>query len=169
MHSILKVFVACSVLLVVCSAWAQQGSQTRVIHADLSHVTGPHSSVPLLVVGAGRASEGLRADWQEQLATLQNEIGFHYLRMHGLLCDEMGVYNEDKKGNPEFNFQYVDSLYDALLKMHIRPFVELRGLPRRAGKKATGRRPLAGGAESFARRRTLKQFSICRQRRGKIC
>ena len=35
-----------------------------------------------------------------------------------------------------------------------------RGLPRRAGKKTTGGRAVAGGAESFARRRTL-EFSIC--------
>ncbi len=53
--------------------------------ADLSKVTGPHSDVPLRVVGAGRAEEGLRADWQEQLATVEREIGFHYLRM---LCIE---------------------------------------------------------------------------------
>jgi xylan 1,4-beta-xylosidase len=102
-----------------------------VIHADVTKVTGPHSEVPLRVVGAGRAEEGLRADWQEQLAVVQNEIGFKYLRMHGLLCDEMGVYTEDRQGNPQFNFQYVDALYDALLKQHIRPFVELSFMPRK--------------------------------------
>ena len=102
---------------------------TRTIHADLAHETGPHSTVALRVVGAGRAEEGLRADWQAQLATVQNEIGFNYLRMHGLLNDEMGVYTEDKQGNPQFNFQYIDSLYDALLKLHIRPFVELTFMP----------------------------------------
>jgi hypothetical protein len=35
-----------------------------------------------------------------------------------------------------------------------------------AGEKMTGRRALAGGAES-ARRRTLSQFSVCRQQRGR--
>ncbi len=59
---------------------------------------------------------------------MQREIGFHYLRMHGLLNDEMGVYTEDKQGNPQFNFQHIDTLYDALLKLHIRPFVELSAL-----------------------------------------
>lgn len=129
MRSIRDIFVAFLVLLIVCPGSMGQSSQSRVVHADLSHATGPHSAVPLRVVGAGRAEEGLRADWQEQLATVQSEIGFHYLRMHGLLCDEMGVYTEDKQGNPEFNFQYVDSLYDALLRMHIRPFVELGFMP----------------------------------------
>jgi hypothetical protein len=44
-----------------------------------------------------------------------------------------------------------------------RGYRALRGLPRRAGEKTTGGRALTGGAESFARRRTLKQFSICRE------
>jgi xylan 1,4-beta-xylosidase len=116
-------------VLAVLIAASASSQQTRVIHADVAKVTGPHSEVPLRVVGAGRAEEGLRADWQEQLATVQSEIGFKYLRMHGLLCDEMGVYTEDKQGNPQINFQYVDTLYDALLKQHIRPFVELSFMP----------------------------------------
>jgi xylan 1,4-beta-xylosidase len=115
--------------LIVFSALPAHAQQTRVVNADVSKVTGPHSPVPLRVVGAGRAEEGLRADWQEQLATVQREIGFRYLRMHGLLNDEMGVYTEDKQGNPQFNFQYIDTLYDALLKLHIRPFVELTFMP----------------------------------------
>ena len=49
--------------------------------------------------------------------------------MHGILNDEMGVYTEDKQGNPQINFQYIDTLYDALLKLHIRPFVELTFMP----------------------------------------
>jgi len=123
------IVISSLVLLTVCTASMGQSSQTRVVRADLSHVTGPHSQSPLLVVGAGRANEGLRADWQEQLATVQREIGFKYIRMHGLLHDDMGVYSEDKQGNPQFNFQYVDALYDALLTLHIRPFVELGFMP----------------------------------------
>jgi xylan 1,4-beta-xylosidase len=115
--------------IVILLALPCAAQQTRVIHGDVAKVTGPHSRVPLQVIGAGRAEEGLRADWQAQLATVQSEIGFRYLRMHGLLNDEMGVYTEDKQGNPQINFQYVDTLYDALLKLHIRPFVELGFMP----------------------------------------
>ena len=121
--------IAVALAFVVCGIAYGQEARTRVVKVDLAHVTGPHSQVPMQVVGAGRAAEGLRADWQAQLATVQQEVGFRYLRMHGLLNDEMAVYGEDKQGNPEFNFQYVDSLYDALLKLHIRPFVELTFMP----------------------------------------
>ncbi len=31
-----------------------------------------------------------------------------YDRTHGLLSDDMGVYSDDKKGNPIYNWQYVD-------------------------------------------------------------
>ena len=104
-------------------------AQTRTIAADFAKTAGPHSATPLMTVGAGRANEGLRADWQQQLATVQKEIGFKYLRFHGLLSDDMGVYTEDAHGVPQYNFQYIDPLYDALLALHIRPFVELGFMP----------------------------------------
>lgn len=117
-----------AVAAVLCTAFAAS-AQTRTISADFARTAGPHSATPLMTVGAGRANEGLRADWQSQLATVQKEIGFKYLRFHGLLCDDMGVYTEDAKGNPSYNFQYIDPLYDALLALHIRPFVELSFMP----------------------------------------
>jgi xylan 1,4-beta-xylosidase len=80
-------------------------------------------------IGAGRANEGLRADWQQQLAYVKKECDFKYIRMHGLLTDDMGVYKEDKNGNPEYNFQYIDVLYDYLLSIGMKPFVELGFMP----------------------------------------
>ncbi|MDE5994256.1 MAG: hypothetical protein K2G60_01950, partial [Oscillospiraceae bacterium] len=46
----------------------------------------------------GRAAEGLRADFQEQLKELQSEIGFEYIRFHGLFHDDVAVYDEDENG-----------------------------------------------------------------------
>lgn len=80
-------------------------------------------------IGAGRANEGLRADWQQQLAVVKEECGFRYIRMHGLLTDDMGVYREDEKGNPQYNYQYIDVLYDYILETGMKPFVELGFMP----------------------------------------
>jgi len=101
----------------------------RVIEADYRQVAGPLDRSFETCVGAGRAAEGLRADWQQQLAVVEKAIGFRYIRFHGLLCDEMHVYTEDKTGRPIYNFQYVDKLYDYLLGIGIRPFVELGFMP----------------------------------------
>ncbi|MGA2906672.1 MAG: hypothetical protein ABSE36_03135 [Terracidiphilus sp.] len=81
------------------------------------------------VVGAGRANEGLRATWQEELATATKSDGFQYVRFHGIFQDDMFVYREDKQGNPIYNFQYVDDLYDRMLAKGVRPFVELSFSP----------------------------------------
>ncbi len=112
--------------------WAQQSpapNTTRTISVDFSKVRGPHSTVWKECIGAGRANEGLRADWQEQLALVQKEIGFRYIRMHGLLHDDMGVYHQRPDGTPIYNWQYVDQLYDALLRNGVKPFVELAFMP----------------------------------------
>jgi len=101
----------------------------RVVAADWQTVKGPHSEMFRECIGAGRAAEGLRADWQQQLKLCQDEIGFKYIRFHGILCDDMGVYAETRDGQPRHNWQYIDHLYDALLAMNIRPFVEISFMP----------------------------------------
>jgi len=101
----------------------------RNIDIDFNSVKGKKNLAYRECVGAGRASEGLRADWQEQLAMVQKDVGFKYIRFHGLLNDEMHVYTEDDHGNPVYNWQYIDKLYDFLLSIKIRPFVELGFMP----------------------------------------
>lgn len=79
-------------------------------------------------VGAGRANEGLRAAWLEQLARAVRDCGFKYVRFHGLFHDDMFVYRVIN-GREVWNFQYVDELFDRLLALGIRPFVELGFCP----------------------------------------
>jgi xylan 1,4-beta-xylosidase len=102
----------------------------RLISADLQNVKGKLYTQFNECVGAGRANEGLRADWQSQLAYARKECGFKYIRMHGLLTDDMGVYREDRNGNPQYNWQYIDKLYDFLESIGMRPFVELGFMPK---------------------------------------
>ncbi|HEU5395963.1 MAG TPA: glycoside hydrolase [Verrucomicrobiae bacterium] len=103
----------------------------RTIAVDLNAVAGPLDRSFEECVGAGRANEGLRADWQDQLRVVRRDCGFKYLRMHGLLTDDMGVYREDAHGNPVYNWQYIDRLYDFLLSIGMKPFVELSFMPDR--------------------------------------
>jgi xylan 1,4-beta-xylosidase len=101
----------------------------RIVSADLHRVKGPLNTMFKACVGAGRANEGLRADWQRQLTRVHKECGFTFIRMHGLFCDDMGVYREDKSGRPEYNWQYIDELYDFLQGIGMKPFVELGFMP----------------------------------------
>jgi xylan 1,4-beta-xylosidase len=101
----------------------------RVISADRGREAGPMNRMYNFCVGAGRANEGLRADWQRQLRRVHEECGFRYIRFHGLFCDDMGVYQEDEQGRPIYNWQYVDELFDFLESIGMKPFVELGFMP----------------------------------------
>ncbi len=79
-------------------------------------------------VGAGRANEGLRANWQKQLNTVVSHCGFKYIRFHGLFNKDMFIYRKDKD-KEIYNWQYVDELFDSLLDIGIRPFVEFGFCP----------------------------------------
>jgi len=115
--------------LLMLSIQVANAQGSRLISADVNQVHGSFDHMGDFCVGAGRANEGLRADWQRQLAMVHEECGFRYLRFHGLLCDDMGVYQVDRNGNEVYNWQYVDELFDSMLNMGVKPFVELGFMP----------------------------------------
>jgi len=104
-------------------------ADVRTIAADYAAAAGPMDRMYNFCIGAGRANEGLRADWQRQLRRVREECGFRYIRFHGLFCDDMGVYQEDRQGRPIYNWQYVDELFDFIASIGMKPFVELGFMP----------------------------------------
>lgn len=81
------------------------------------------------IITIGKAKEGLHADVQEQIRYVQQRCPFHAIRFHGIFDDEMMVYHVDGDGNPHYNFRFVDQLFDFLLSVGLKPFVELGFMP----------------------------------------
>ncbi|MGO8983972.1 MAG: GH39 family glycosyl hydrolase [Terriglobales bacterium] len=81
--------------------------------------------------GSGRAILTLRESYRNDLREVKKVTDFSYVRFHNVLHDEVGVYDEDDKGNPSYNFTYVDQIYDGLLQSGVRPFVEISFMPRK--------------------------------------
>ena len=79
-------------------------------------------------IGAGRACEGLRAHWQDQLRLAKQECGFEYIRFHGLLAEDMFVCHQID-GEIRYQWHYIDALYDFLLEIGVRPIVEFGFMP----------------------------------------
>lgn len=125
----LKRLLLSGMIVGMALAQSDAGESDRTIDIDVNQVRGPLNRMFNECVGAGRANEGLRADWQQQLAYVKKECGFRYIRMHGLLTDDMAVYKEDRDGNPQYNYMYVDALFDYLHSIGIKPFVELGFMP----------------------------------------
>jgi xylan 1,4-beta-xylosidase len=79
-------------------------------------------------VGSGHATLALRADWQAQLKRAHDECGFKHVRFHGIFCDDMGtciIYND----KPYYSFFNADQIFDYLLSIGMKPFVELSFMP----------------------------------------
>jgi xylan 1,4-beta-xylosidase len=79
--------------------------------------------------GSGRAILSLRESYRHDLREVQRVTGFEYVRFHAIFHDEVGLYSETKDGKPQYNFSYVDQIYDGLLENHVRPFIELSFMP----------------------------------------
>lgn len=121
--------IKAAVLAAILALPMAAGAQQRVIDVDVKQVQGKLDRMFNLSIGAGRANEGLRADWQQQLAEIKRDTGFRYIRFHGLLTDDMGVFRIDAQGKEQYNFQYIDALFDYLISIDVKPFVELGFMP----------------------------------------
>jgi xylan 1,4-beta-xylosidase len=112
----------------VCG-WGQTVPEKVVIDAHAPAHPFPHFWEQMF--GSGRAILTLRESYRNDLREVKKVTDFRYVRFHNILHDEVGVYDEDDKGNPVYNFSYVDQIYDGLLKNGVRPFVEISFMPKK--------------------------------------
>src|SRR5262245_12452824 len=128
---ITRLLIFATLLYVVSppSAAAPQSAATPPVGSRIVvDVRGPTHPFPHYweqMFGSGRAILSLRDSYRKDLATVRDATGFQYIRFHAIFHDEVGLYDEDAKGNPAYNFSYIDQIYDGLLEQHVRPFVEL--------------------------------------------
>ncbi len=84
-------------------------------------------------VGTGRMGLALHEEYLKQLEKAQKEIGFQYIRGHGLFSDDMGIFHayQDENGQRqvEYNWTYLDRVMDAYQRLNIKPFFELGFMP----------------------------------------
>ena len=85
-------------------------------------------------IGTGRLGLALHKEYYDQLEYVQGEIGFSYIRGHGMFSDDMGIYNEYTSDNgevrQEFNYTYIDRVLDSYQSLKIKPFLEIGFMPK---------------------------------------
>ncbi len=95
---------------------------------DLKGNTTPFPHFWEHTMGSDHALMALRADWQRDLKRCHDELGFKYVRFHGILDDDMGtlIMENDQLVYSFFN---TDQIFDYLLSIGMHPFVELSFMP----------------------------------------
>jgi xylan 1,4-beta-xylosidase len=101
-----------------------QSPGDRILSIDAQAATRPFPHVWEQMFGSGRAILSLRESYRDDLRQLKGITGFQYVRFHGILDDEVGVYGST------YNFSYMDQIYDGLLANGVRPFVEISFMPK---------------------------------------
>jgi xylan 1,4-beta-xylosidase len=100
---------------------------------DLKGETTPFPHYWEQCVGSCHAYMGLREDWRKQLKICHDELGFQYVRFHGLLNDTMSVCTRRKSGDGKAEIRYsffnIGSIFDFLLEIGMKPFIELGFMP----------------------------------------
>ena len=109
----------------------QQSAVSTAIEINAAAPSTPFPHFWEEMFGSGRAELTLRQSYRDDLRAVKSITDLKYVRFHGILHDEIGVYDEDSKGNPVYNYSYIDQVYDGLLASGVRPFIELSFMPRK--------------------------------------
>ena len=84
-------------------------------------------------VGTGRMDLALHKEYLDQLKLVQDEIGFSYIRGHGLFSKYMAIFRDrsfrDEPAVEEYCFTYLDMVMDSYLELNIKPLLELGFMP----------------------------------------
>lgn len=120
--------------------------QDVLIHIDAHAATTPFPHFWEQTFGSGRAILALRESYRKDIRTVKEATDFKSVRFHGILNDEVGLYDPDRRtiafaqmkadgSGPAdqgvYNFSYIDQIYDGLLELGVRPFVELSFMPKK--------------------------------------
>lgn len=116
-------------LALMASVWGGAAeARDRAIHVDLAGPSKPRDRMADLSIGSDYPGTLYRQDSLAQLATVQKELRFRYIRFHAIFHDVLGTYTE-ADGKPVYDWTKIDALYDELLKLGLKPFVELGFTP----------------------------------------
>ena len=82
------------------------------------------------IFGSCHASVTLCEDWRKDLRALREIVDVKYVRFHGIFEHQAGIFgSQDAAGNLQLNFTRLNLIYDGLLEIGVKPFVELGFMP----------------------------------------
>lgn len=108
---------------------ASFGRGDATVSVDFKGAAHPRSRMGTFSVGSDRALIFLRPEHQRDLMALQKDIGFRYLRCHGLFNEEMKIVSRQPDGSLRFDWTDVDAFIGQLRKAKLKPFFELGFMP----------------------------------------
>lgn len=89
-------------------------------------------------VGSGHALLALREDYRAHLEMARRDLGVKFVRFHGIYDDDLStLLSVDASGKQTYSFFNLDSIYDFLLSIGMKPYVELSFMPEALASNST--------------------------------
>jgi len=82
------------------------------------------------VLSIGQASDLLLADVQEIIRNVKKDISFKYIFFNGIISDNNYLYQVDLKSQTNYNYIYVDRIFDFLISVGLKPILPFSYMPR---------------------------------------
>lgn len=98
---------------------------TLSVSAPTKHLTHNFKTF----ISVGRAKELLNSDIRHMLKDIQTQIGYKYIKFHGILSDDMMVVSR-AGGKLAFHYTLVDQVLDFLLSIGLKPLIQFSFMPR---------------------------------------
>ncbi|HHV12080.1 MAG TPA: helix-turn-helix domain-containing protein [Clostridiales bacterium] len=127
--------------------WSYLGSSTnnslqgtakvvQNLHLDIPKLSkSPRRNTQKKFLAAGCAYSCLRSEVQAQIKEAKRDLGFDYLKLRDIFSDNLFVYYERENMPPLINWQSLDTIFDFLLSLDIKPFPEIGFMPRDLASK----------------------------------
>lgn len=80
-------------------------------------------------LSVGRAFACLRSEVQEQIRQAKRDYDFAYLRFRDIFSDDLYVCCEDENHSTLYSWQSLDSVFDFILSLGVKPFPEIGYMP----------------------------------------
>lgn len=77
----------------------------------------------------GRAYACLRSEVQEQIRMTIHDYPFDYLRIRDIFSDDLYIYYEKENSEPLYNWASLDTVFDFILSVGLKPFPEIGYMP----------------------------------------
>jgi xylan 1,4-beta-xylosidase len=76
----------------------------------------------------GHASLALRDDWRKHLKVCHDELGFQFVRLHGIFNDDTGIFRIID-GQKHLSFYNLDNIFDFIVGIGMKPMISLSFMP----------------------------------------
>ena len=111
------------------SSQEEEVEKVQEVTLDVSRKKGRLSSHWKRLLNVGYAKSLSDGNIQKELRYLQKKIGFEYIRIKGVLDDDMCLLRFDMNGKTILNYACIDEGIDLILALGAKPALELGAMP----------------------------------------